>query len=146
MNQSEKYIISNKLLSPGVECLKKKMHPHFCSPTYLVEPRINGNVDVENPVGSLQFFLDAYKDASPIVVAGGYKADSAKEAVDVRFKNHPVIIAFGRPFIANPDLPHRIKNGVEFTPYNRDTFYIPKSAEGYTDYPFSESFSVGVKA
>lgn len=113
---------------------------------HLVEPRVNGNTDVENPSGSLQFFLDAYADASPLVLAGGYKADNAKEAVETRYKNHPVIIAFGRPFIANPDLPYRIKNGVDFTPYNRETFYNAKEARGYTDYPFSEGFAVDVKA
>lgn len=113
---------------------------------HLVEPRINGNTDVENPTGSLQFFIDAYADASPLVLAGGYKADNAKEAVDTRYKNHPVILAFGRPFIANPDLPFRLKKGLEFTPYNRETFYNAKEARGYTDYPFSEGFAVNVKA
>ncbi|KAE8550570.1 hypothetical protein EYB25_006798 [Talaromyces marneffei] len=120
-----------------------KLHVSF---VHLVEPRVNGNTDVENVSGSLQFFLDAYAYASPVVLAGGYKADNAKEAVEVRYKNLPVIIAFGRPFIANPDLPFRIKKGIEFTPYNRDTFYNAKEARGYTDYPFSEGFAVDVKA
>ncbi|KAI7968048.1 hypothetical protein EIK77_007803 [Talaromyces pinophilus] len=113
---------------------------------HLIEPRVDGNTDVKSPSGSLQFFLDAYSNASPLVLAGGYKADNAKEAVETRYKNHPVIIAFGRPFIANPDLPYRIKSGVEFTPYNRETFYNAKEARGYTDYPFSEGFAVDVKA
>lgn len=113
---------------------------------HLIEPRVNGNIDIENPSGSLQFFLDAYADASPLVLAGGYKADNAKEAVESRYRDHPVVIAFGRPFIANPDLPFRIRKGVEFTQYNRETFYNAKEARGYTDYPFSESFAVDVKA
>jgi NADPH2 dehydrogenase len=113
---------------------------------HLVEPRVNGIFDVENYSGSLQFFLDAYANASPVIVAGGYKADSAKEAVETKYKNHPVVVAFGRPFIANPDLPYRIQKGIEFTPYNRETFYNAKEARGYTDYPFSEGFAVDVKA
>lgn len=113
---------------------------------HLVEPRVNGYLDVENYSGSLQFFLDAYSNASPVIVAGGYKANSAKEAVETKYKNHPVVVAFGRPFIANPDLPYRIQKGIEFTPYNRETFYNAKEARGYTDYPFNEGFAVDVKA
>jgi len=44
------------------------------------------------------------------------------------------MVAFGRWFIANPDLPRRLKLGVGLNIYNRNTFY-GGSAEGYTDYP-----------
>lgn len=113
---------------------------------HLVEPRTSGDTDVENPTGSLCFFLDAYANASTLVLAGGYKADSAKEAVETRYKNHDVVIAFGRSFISNPDLPYRIQKGIEFTSYDRNTFYLPKEAKGYIDYPFSEGFAAGDKA
>jgi N-ethylmaleimide reductase len=43
-------------------------------------------------------------------------------------------IAFGRLFIANPDLPERLRRGAPLTPYNRATFYGGE-AEGYIDYP-----------
>ncbi|HAP11198.1 MAG TPA: alkene reductase, partial [Afipia sp.] len=43
-------------------------------------------------------------------------------------------VAFGRHFIANPDLPHRLKLGAALNPYNRATFY-GGSAVGYVDYP-----------
>lgn len=112
---------------------------------HLVEPRISGNDDVDGN-GSLQFVLNAYADASAIVVAGGYKAENAQQAVDSKYKNHPVIVAFGRYFIANPDLPFRIREGIEFTPYSRDTFYAPLNPKGYVDYPFSEKFTVQAKA
>ncbi|GAM33338.1 N-ethylmaleimide reductase [Talaromyces pinophilus] len=92
---------------------------------HLVEPRTAGDKDVENPTGSLHFFLDAYADTSPLVLAGGYKADYAKEAVKMRYKNHQVVIAFGRSFIANPDLPYKVQKEIEFTQYDRNTFYLP---------------------
>jgi N-ethylmaleimide reductase len=44
------------------------------------------------------------------------------------------IIAFGRYFISNPDLPERVGRGVPFAPYDRATFY-GGGVEGYTDYP-----------
>jgi hypothetical protein len=47
------------------------------------------------------------------------------------------LIAFGRHFIANPDLPKRIELGLPLNPYDRSTFYGFDS-RGYTDYPFYE--------
>ncbi|KAI9018472.1 hypothetical protein CLU79DRAFT_837063 [Phycomyces nitens] len=44
-------------------------------------------------------------------------------------------VAFGRTFIANPDLPERLKNDWPLTPYDRSTFYGGASV-GYTDYAF----------
>jgi len=40
----------------------------------------------------------------------------------------------GRPFLANPDLPKRWREGIELNEPNPDTFY-GGGAEGYTDYP-----------
>jgi N-ethylmaleimide reductase len=48
------------------------------------------------------------------------------------------LIAFGRHFIANPDLPKRIALGLPLNPYDRTTFY-GFDARGYTDYPFAKS-------
>ena len=44
-------------------------------------------------------------------------------------------VAFGRHFIANPDLPERLKTGAPLNKYNRITFY-GGAEKGYTDYPF----------
>lgn len=44
------------------------------------------------------------------------------------------LVAFGRPFIGNPDLVRRLKDGVAFAPSDRKTWY-GGGAEGYTDYP-----------
>ena len=52
------------------------------------------------------------------------------------------LVAFGRWFISNPDLPERIRTGAALNVYDRSTFYtttvesggVP-NPEGYTDYP-----------
>jgi N-ethylmaleimide reductase len=44
------------------------------------------------------------------------------------------LIAFGRYFVSNPDLPQRIEMGLPLSGYDRDTFYA-FDARGYTDYP-----------
>ena len=43
-------------------------------------------------------------------------------------------VAFGKDFIANPDLPRRLQIDAPLNKWNAETFYGP-SAEGYTDYP-----------
>ena len=43
-------------------------------------------------------------------------------------------VAFGKLFIANPDLPQRLKTNAPMNPVRADKFYHP-TAEGYTDYP-----------
>jgi N-ethylmaleimide reductase len=48
--------------------------------------------------------------------------------------NEADLIAFGKPFISNPDLVERLKSGAPLTPPDKATFY-GGGAKGYTDYP-----------
>ena len=47
-------------------------------------------------------------------------------------------ISFGRAFIANPDLPHRLEAGVSLNKPDPSTFYAQGPA-GYVDYPAAEA-------
>jgi len=44
------------------------------------------------------------------------------------------LVSFAALFLANPDLPERLRRGGPFNPPDRKTFY-GGSASGYTDYP-----------
>ena len=70
----------------------------------------------------------------PIIAAGGFEADTAEATVA---NGDASLIAFGRHFIANPDLPKRIELGLPLNHYDRRTFYA-FDARGYTDYPAYE--------
>ncbi|KAF9890558.1 hypothetical protein FE257_005689 [Aspergillus nanangensis] len=107
---------------------------------HVVESRVINNIDCEKGEG-LEFLLDIWGKTSPVLVAGGYTPENSLEAVDVQYKNNDVAVVFGRHFIANPDLPFRIKNEIPITKYDRDTFYTPVQPEGYLDYPFSPEFT-----
>ena len=61
----------------------------------------------------------------------GYTADEAERAVAEGILD---AVAFGTAFLANPDLPARIRSQAPLTPPNPATFYTPGPA-GYTDYP-----------
>jgi len=61
----------------------------------------------------------------------GYTQDSAEAAVA---SGDADMIAFGRPYIANPDLVHRLKVNAPLAAVNPKTIYVP-GPEGYIDYP-----------
>ncbi|CRK06929.1 hypothetical protein BN1723_006565, partial [Verticillium longisporum] len=89
---------------------------------------------------TLDFILEEWDNRSPVIVAGGYTPESAQQAVDGHYKKWDVLVAFGRHFLANPDLVYRVENGIQLNEYNRNTFYLNKTEEGYNDYPFSPEF------
>jgi|TARA_R100001369_G_scaffold66760_6_gene94129 N-ethylmaleimide reductase len=47
-------------------------------------------------------------------------------------------VAFGRPYIANPDLPERFPVNAPLTEPNHETLY-GGDEKGYTDYPFMDN-------
>jgi len=66
-----------------------------------------------------------------LIGAGGFTPSSALEAVGA---NAYDMIAFGRWFLSNPDLPERLLLGSPLNLYDRATFYGGGTV-GYTDYP-----------
>jgi 2,4-dienoyl-CoA reductase-like NADH-dependent reductase (Old Yellow Enzyme family) len=60
-----------------------------------------------------------------------FNRDTAQQVIDA---GEADAVAFGVPFIANPDLPVRLKDGAPLNEAKPDLFYTP-GAEGYTDYP-----------
>jgi N-ethylmaleimide reductase len=69
--------------------------------------------------------------SGPLISAAAYTPGSAAEAIRV---GQADAVAFGRSFVANPDLPQRIRDGVPLTLFDRSTAY-GGGARGYTDYP-----------
>jgi NADPH2 dehydrogenase len=106
---------------------------------HVVESRISGAETIDARAEQADFLVDVWGDAGTVILAGGFTPESAKETVK-KYEEKQVVIAFGRNFLANPDLPFRISQGISLTKYNRSTFYIPESPVGYIDYPFSEEY------
>lgn len=74
-------------------------------------------------------FRNTFKGA--LILSGGYDAERAETDLAGGKGN---LIAFGRAFIANPDLVERWKSGAALNTPDMDTFYTP-GPKGYTDYP-----------
>jgi len=103
---------------------------------HLIEPRVAGSNDT--PLGPVSLpsksvasiFRPFYRGT--IIIAGGYKRENGIEIVK---KGDADLVAYGRDFISNPDLPERLKLNLPLNKYDRKTFYT-KGPVGYTDYPF----------
>ncbi|ENF6041446.1 alkene reductase [Citrobacter amalonaticus] len=68
-----------------------------------------------------------------LIYSGKYTKIRAEEALANGWAD---LIGFGRPFIANPDLPHRLKNDLPLNAPIKETFF-GGGKEGYLDYPAS---------
>ncbi len=71
----------------------------------------------------------------PLILNSDYTAETAQQALDSGVADGN---AFGRPFIANPDLVNRLRTGAPLAEWDTKTFYT-QGAEGYTDYPELEA-------
>jgi N-ethylmaleimide reductase len=66
-----------------------------------------------------------------LILSGGYDAARAEKDLEAGKCD---LVAFGRPFLANPDLIHRWKTGAALNAPDMNTFYTP-GPKGYIDYP-----------
>jgi N-ethylmaleimide reductase len=100
---------------------------------HVIEPRTSGTgkTDAVRPDQPSAAGLYRRCWPGPLIAAGGFDPDGAREFVAT---GRADAIAFGRYFIANPDLPLRIRLRAPLNPYHRPTFY-GGGATGYTDYP-----------
>jgi N-ethylmaleimide reductase len=100
---------------------------------HVVEPRIKGTETVIEGAAPIAvgYLRKIFKGT--IIAAGGFDGDGAEA---VLASGDADLVAFGRDFIANPDLPARLRDKLPLNAYDRDTFY-GGNARGYTDYPFA---------
>ena len=76
-----------------------------------------------------------------IIVAGNYTAKSGAALIDSGLVD---FIAYGRKFLANPDLPYRFKHELPLNEITDPSTLFGGDARGYTDYPsYSNLNSVG---
>jgi N-ethylmaleimide reductase len=100
---------------------------------HMIEPRASSvgfgdhlSVDSANNAALFNRLFDG-----PLITAGGYTTQMGIDAVSSGLAD---AVAFGRMFVANPDLPERIRIGADLNTFDRSTAY-GGDAHGYTDYP-----------
>jgi N-ethylmaleimide reductase len=102
---------------------------------HVVEPRIKGTEEVAHGRSPIAAQHLRPKFSRTLIAAGGFTPASAEAIVTFGDAD---LVAFGRHFISNPDLPERLRQGLPLTRYDRSTFY-GGDARGYTDYPVAEA-------
>jgi N-ethylmaleimide reductase len=77
----------------------------------------------------------------PLIGNCGYTKGTAEQAIEAGLAD---LISFGRPFISNPDLVERFRNGWPLAdPARMSDWYSPTGAKGYTDFPHYAPPSAG---
>ena len=77
----------------------------------------------------LELMRERYRGT--LIIAGGFDHDTAEGWLQ---QGKADLIAFGRKFLANPDLPERFRSGASLNADDPSTYY-GGGAKGYTDYP-----------
>lgn len=98
---------------------------------HVIEGATGGTRDIGFDYAALHRRWKALNPNGGWIVNNGYSGEMAQAAVRA---GHADAVAFGRPFIANPDLVRRLHDGLPLATPKRETFY-GGGAEGYTDYP-----------
>lgn len=76
---------------------------------------------------SLRSMRDAFNGT--FIVAGGSDREDGNKAI---CNGYADLVAYGRLFLSNPDLPRWFRIYAPLNGYNRDTFYTPDPVIGYT--------------
>lgn len=101
------------------------------------KPPVAGDGEAAEVFGGMR---EAYDGA--LVANGNYDEDTATDALE---RGYADLIAFGRAFLANPDLPRRLREGRPLNVPDASTFYNG-DATGYTDYPTWDELQNGASA
>ena len=110
-----------------------KLNTYGLAYLHMIEPRStsaggNDQHDEAAPVTS-ELFRALFK--GKFITAGGYDQALGEKVLEEGLAD---AVAYGRIYIANPDLVERFQQNAPLNSYNRKTFYGGGEA-GYTDYP-----------
>ncbi|OWJ59696.1 alkene reductase [Paraburkholderia caledonica] len=97
---------------------------------HVIEPRVRGDDTLHHdhaPVAT-KYLREHF--SGPIIAAGGFDRESAIAIVE---SGDADLVAFGRHFSSNPDLPYRLKHDLPLTPYVRAAFW-GGSEKAYSDF------------
>jgi N-ethylmaleimide reductase len=113
--------------------LLRRLGPLGLAYVHVIEGATGGPRDIADRPFDYAAAKAAYRAAGGTgawMVNNGYDGPLAEEAL----AKGADLVAFGRPYIGNPDLVRRLRDGLPFAPSDRATYY-GGGAHGYTDYP-----------
>lgn len=98
---------------------------------HVIEPRIKGDdtLHADQPPVAVKYLRPHF--SGPIIAAGGFDGAGGEAIVA---SGDADLVAYGRHFSSNPDLPVRLQHNLPLTPYVRDAFW-GGDEKGYSDFP-----------
>ncbi len=109
--------------------LVERLNDYDLAYLHILEPHPNSGHSLETIDFMTPDIREIYKGT--YIINGGHTKESGNEALS---KGLGDAVAFGVPFIANPDLVKRFEIGAPLAAPDQETFYT-NDAKGYTDYP-----------
>lgn len=114
--------------------LAQRLNERDLAYLHIIEPRVKGtdeNLSVSQQPVAAATLRKIYR--GPIIAAGGFDRVGANAMLQ---RGDADAIAFGRWFTSNPDLPERLRHGVNLTPYRREAFW-GGTEKDYIDFPYA---------
>lgn len=111
----------------------QKLNDYNLAYVHFVEPLVPLPEDTHFAKQVLDFYGKLYTGTK--IINGGYDQDKGNKEIG---EGNADLVAYGKPFISNPDLPKRFELNAPLAQWDQDTFYTP-GPKGYTDYPALEA-------
>ena len=114
---------------PTFDFIIEKLNQYDLAYLHLSEPfnDVTDNPDAEPNIAKR--YRPMYKGT--LIINSNFDRDRGNQYV---LEGLADAIAYGKPYVSNPDLVERFEKGAELAEWNQDTFYTP-GEKGYTDYP-----------
>lgn len=114
---------------PTFDYIVNKLNDYDLAYLHLSEP-FNDVSDVPYAVENIaEHYRPIYKGT--LMINAGFDQKKGNKVIEEGYAD---LVAYGKPYISNPDLVERFKQDVELSDWDEDTFYVP-GEKGYTDYP-----------
>lgn len=122
----------NEETIPTFDYIIEKLNDYDLAYLHLSEP-FNDVSDVEYAVTEIaKRYRPIYK--GNLMINAHFDRESGNKVIE---EGDADMVAYGKPYISNPDLVERFAAKAELAEYDTDTFYTP-GHKGYTDYPKME--------
>jgi N-ethylmaleimide reductase len=114
---------------PTFEYIIKKLNDYNLAYIHLSEPFTDVS-EISYAVSEIaKHFRPLYKGT--LMINTSFDQEKGNKIIEDGLAD---LVAYGKPFISNPDLVERFENNLELADWDQDTFYTT-GAKGYTDYP-----------
>ena len=121
-------ILIDEETMPTFEALATRLNDFGLSYLHLCEPFSDVSDVPHAEVKIARRFRPIYQGT--LMINAGFDAEKARGVID---RGEADLVAFGKPFISNPDLVRRMRDQIPLTPWDTKTFYT-SGPRGYIDY------------